>query len=186
MTLLSSTVLPETTVTAAIALQLTYWLISAIGLIFINGNSVVPKILIFYFIVGLFFLVLSEPFVQLMGPLIPLTSWSFSQNFSMFFFFLTNIIFLIIIIQYTGKMLNSIYTPALTVLPALAIFLHESVWRIVFYTIIISIFYFTAIFRPRHSSNNYAYESYESQRNGTVIISILSLIMSVVIGTITK
>ena len=155
-------------------------------LLFINNNSVVPKILIFYVIVGLFFLLLSEPFLQLMGPLIPLTSLSFSQNTSLFFFFLTNIIFLIIIIQKTGKILNSIYTSALTVLPTLAIFLHESVGKIVLYTLVILVFYLTAIFSSKHISLYEHYESFESRRNGIIIISILSLLMSVSVGMITK
>jgi hypothetical protein len=89
-------------------------------------------------------------------------------------------------IESSGRIFISIYTPAISVLPALAIFLHEPGWKIVFYTSIISIFYCFNVFFPSEQSIYHFYPSEGARKIGIVIISILSLIMAVIIGAITK
>lgn len=89
-------------------------------------------------------------------------------------------------IESTGRMFVSIYTPALSVLPALAIFLHEPTWRIVIYTIIISFYFFVNTFSAKSYGLDHNYNTDETRKFGVAIISILSLIMSVIIGAITK
>ncbi len=182
--LLNTAISPQTIIASAILIQVCYVIISVIGLRFIYNRSRISQILLWYSVVSTLLLLLSNPFLLLTKPLISI-GWSFSQNTSLLLVFLTNIVFLTIIIQFTGRVLHSIYTHTLTVLPALAIFLQEPVWKITLYTFLIALFYSTSSYTYFFTETD-PWPNEERNRRGFIFISTSSLLLSALIGILTK
>ena len=196
---MNQTINPVNITGAALITQISLITIMFLGALILKLKSTasyIPHqfawIILSFMLIGTGCLLFSDEFSTIWKPLfgdadLPVIKWSTA----LLIMFLTNIICVSILVSNTGGSRDSAFSPIYFILPALAIFLRESMGRIILYSVLVSIVFTWNLFRL---SSMFVWSTYtpqqdEENRNISIaywMVSIACLILATFIGYITR
>jgi hypothetical protein len=193
---MNNTVGPANITAAALVMQFCLSAIISIGAIWVRRNEArvfrfyqdPPNIGRFAWILLLFalstigLLVFSDQFSGFWRPLSGDVNFTIiGWNLAVLFVFLLDILCVAILVQLTAGSYHSPFTPVYFILPAMAFFLRESPRRVFLYTTLAAVLFIFGFTAPKPRP-----EEAIHQKGAYAFVSIACLILSVVIGFLTR
>ncbi len=146
---MSQTVQPTTIASASIVIQICLLFIAYIALGFLSKSysaraqaKASYSSLVVWLLMTLVLLVMGEDLYATWGEILgPVAFPTVPRDYTFFAVFVLDIVFVTLLVLRTGGTRNSPFTSVLSLLPTLAIFLREPVWRFLLYAIIVGFVY---------------------------------------------
>lgn len=200
---MSQSVQPTTLAGASVVIQTFLLFISFIALWLLSKSYSARKMakesyafLVAWLLLTLVLILIGEDLYAVWGPILgPIVFPTIPRDYAFFAVFIVDIIFTTLLILRTGGTKRSPFTSVLFLLPSLAIFLREPVWRFLIYSTVVGFVYVVLLRKTfRTDDNEFDRSGYEGPSRvdqviddrATMWTNITCLILATLIGSIIK